>query len=147
MKGAYIIRCEDFIKNEEGEVTELHCTYYPDSRSGSDTSGVKSKGVLHWVSVPHAIEAKVRLYDRLFTEAAPTANENVDFIEYLNPNSLEEIENVFVEPSLINAKIGQPLQFMRKGYFCLDPDSTADNLIFNRTITLKDSWAKIQKKN
>ena len=147
LKGAYIIHCDDFVKDENGEITELHCTYYPDSRSGSDTSGIKAKGVLHWVSVSHAIQAKVKLYDRLFTEAAPTANEEIDFVKYLNPNSLEEIDNVFVEPSLKNAKIGQPLQFMRKGYFCLDIDANPDNLVFNRTITLKDSWAKIQKKN
>ena len=147
LKAGYIIHCDDFIKNEAGEITELHCTYYPDSRSGSDTSGIKAKGVLHWVSIPHAIEAEVRLYDRLFSVADPLADENVDFVDLLNPDSLEVIEKAYVEPSLKNVKVGQQLQFMRKGYFCVDPDSKSDKLIFNRTVTLKDSWTKIHKKN
>ncbi len=147
LKGAYIIHCDSFVKSENGEVTELHCTYYPESRSGSDTSGIKAKGVLHWVSAPHAIEAEVRLYDRLFSVAEPLADENIDFTEHVNPDSLQVIEKAFVEPSMKNAVIGQQLQFMRKGYFCVDRDSKPEQLVFNRTVTLKDSWAKIQKKD
>jgi len=147
LKGAYIIHCEDFIKNDKGEITELHCTYYPESRSGSDTSGIKAKGVLHWVSVKHALEAEVRLYDRLFTVPEPLADDEVDFTKNINPDSIEIIEKAYVEPSLKNVTVGRQLQFMRKGYFCVDTDSTADKLVFNRTVSLKDSWAKIQKKN
>ena len=146
LKGAYIIHCDDFVKDENGEIKELHCTYYPDSKSGSDTSGIKAKGVLHWVSVDHALEAEVRLYDRLFAVPDPLDDHEVDFIDHLNPNSVEILKNVFVEPSLKNVKPGRQLQFMRKGYFCVDPDSSADHLVFNRTVTLKDSWAKIQGK-
>ncbi len=145
LKGAYIIHCDDFVKNNNGEVTELHCTYYPESRSGSDTSGIKAKGVLHWVSTPHALEVEVRLYDRLFSVSEPAADEETEFTTYLNPDSLQIIEKAYVEPSLKNAAIGQQLQFMRKGYFCVDKDSKPEKLIFNRTVTLKDSWAKIQK--
>ncbi len=145
LKGAYIIHCDDFVKNENGEITELHCSYYPDSRSGSDTSGIKSKGVLHWVSVNHALEAEVRLYDRLFTAPDPLADAETDFIEHINPDSLTIIEKAFVEPSLKNVRVGRQLQFMRKGYFCVDSDSTPEKLVFNQTVTLKDSWAKIQK--
>ena len=147
LKAAYIIHCDNYLKNDKGEITELHCSYYPDSRSGSDTSGIKAKGVLHWVSAPHALEAKVKLYDRLFSVAEPLADEETDFVEHLNPNSLEIIEKAFVEPSLKNVESGRQLQFMRKGYFCVDTDSTPEKLVFNRTVTLKDSWAKIQKKN
>ena len=147
LKAAYIIHCDDFIKNDKGELVELHCSYYPDSKSGSDTSGIKSKGVLHWVSVPHAIKVEVRLYDRLFTVPDPLADGEVDFIEHLNPDSVEVVKNVFVEPGLKNVAIGRQLQFMRKGYFCVDKDSTPENLVFNRTVSLKDSWAKMQKKN
>ncbi len=147
LKGAYIIHCEDFIKNDKGEITELHCTYYPESRSGSDTSGIKAKGVLHWVSVKYALDAEVRLYDRLFTVPEPLADDEVDFTKNINPDSIEIIEKAYVEPSLKNVTVGRQLQFMRKGYFCVDTDSTADKLVFNRTVSLKDSWAKIQKKN
>jgi glutaminyl-tRNA synthetase len=147
LKGAYIIHCDDFEKNENGEITELHCSYYPESRSGSDTSGIKAKGVLHWVSAPHALKAEVRLYDRLFTVSEPLADEEKDFIEFFNPESVQVNKDAFVEPSLKNAAIGQQLQFMRKGYFCVDPDSKPESLVFNRTVTLKDSWTKIQKKN
>jgi glutaminyl-tRNA synthetase len=120
LKAAYIIKCDDFVKNEDGEITELHCTYFPDSRSGSDTSGVKAKGVLHWVSAPHALEAEVRLYDKLFSVAEPLADEETDFVELINPDSIKIIEKAYVEPSLKNASVGQQLQFMRKGYFCVD---------------------------
>jgi len=146
LKGAYILHCEGFEKNEAGEVTEIHCTYYPDSRSGSDTSGIKAKGTLHWVSIEHAVPVEVRQYDRLFTEEDPTGHEDKDFTEFINPDSLNVVYPAFVEPSLTTAKPGDRFQFMRKGYFCMDPDSTEDRLVFNRTVTLKDAWKKAQKK-
>lgn len=144
LKNAYIITCNEVIKNEAGEPVELHCTYYPDSKSGSDTSGIKAKGTIHWVSIPHAIKVEVRKYDRLFSEENPLSGDK-DFKEYINPNSLETLSNVYVEPNLATAKPGDRVQFMRKGYFCVDPDSTTDKLIFNQTVGLRDSWAKKQK--
>ncbi len=147
-KGAYIIQCNDFIKNDDGEVVELHCTYDPDSRSGNDTSGKKVKGTIHWVSAEHAIDVEVRLYDRLFTVENPTQDENKegdeqhDFLHYFNHNSLEVLPAVKAEPSLADSKVGDSFQFMRKGYFAVDPDSTDGKLVFNRTVTLRDSWAK-----
>lgn len=147
LKGAYILHCEGFEKDEAtGEVTEVHCTYYPDSKSGSDTSGVKSKGVLHWVSIPHAVNVEVRLYDRLFTDPTPDNHEDKDYLEFFNKESLEVLSNAFVEPSLKNAKAGDRFQFMRKGYFCMDPDSSEDKLVFNRAVSLKDNWKKMQGK-
>lgn len=146
LKGAYVIHCDNFIKNSAGEISEIHCTYYPDSKSGSDTSGIKAKGVLHWVSAIHALEVKVRLYDRLFTVPEPSSDEEKDFVEFLNPDSIQIIEKAYVEPSLKNARTGDQFQFIRKGYFCVDPDSSPEKLIFNRTVSLKDSWAKIQNK-
>ncbi len=141
LKGAYIINCHDFVKDEKGEVTEIHCTYYPDSRSGQDTSGIKSKGVLHWVSIPHAIDVEVRQYDRLFSDESPDGHKDKSFMEFLNPNSLTCI-TAKAEPSLAEAKAGDKFQFMRKGYFCVDPDSSADKVVFNRTVTLRDGWKK-----
>ncbi|MEM7105937.1 MAG: glutamine--tRNA ligase/YqeY domain fusion protein [Bacteroidota bacterium] len=147
LKGGYILHCDDYIKDPEtGAVTEVHCTYYENSRSGSDTSGVKARGVLHWVSIEHALKVEVRIYDRLFTDPAPTSHEGKDYIEFYNEDSLKVIENAFVEPSLKNVKPGTRLQFMRKGYFCVDLDSSDNHLVFNRTITLKDTWAKVKKK-
>jgi len=142
LKGAYIIHCEDFVKDENGEVTEVHATYYPDSKSGSDSSGVKSKGVIHFVSQKEAVPVDIRLYDRLFDVEAPLAQEDKDFTELINPDSLKVINNAMVEPSLATAKPGDRFQFMRMGYFCVDPDSTENKLIFNRTVTLKDGWKK-----
>lgn len=147
LKFAYIVRCDDFVKDENGNVTEIHCTYFPDSKSGSDTSGLKAKGTMHWVSVPHAKTAEVRLYDRLFKAEAPDAEEG-DFKDYINPESLVVVENAYIEPDLSHA--AQQLadfpdrryQFIRKGYFCLDKDSTTEKLVFNRTVTLKDGWSK-----
>ncbi|GAB3504657.1 glutamine--tRNA ligase/YqeY domain fusion protein [Spirosoma knui] len=147
LKGAYIIKCEEVVKDDAGEIIELRCTYIPESRSGSDTSGINVKGTIHWVSVPHAVEAEVRLYDRLFSVENPAADDR-EFRELLNPNSLQVVR-AFVEPALVEAaRSGTQtnFQFMRKGYFVLDPDSTADRPIFNRTVTLKDGWAKEQKK-
>lgn len=147
LKGAYIIKCEEVVKDNAGEIIELRCTYIPESRSGSDTSGINVKGTIHWVSVPHAVEAEVRLYDRLFSVENPAADER-DFKELINPNSLDVVR-AFVEPALVEAVNKQPdlkVQFMRKGYFILDPDSTPGRPVFNRTVTLKDGWAKEQKK-
>ena len=147
LKGAYIIKCDEVVRDDAGEITELRCSYIPESRSGSDTSGISVKGTIHWVSVPHAVEAEVRLYDRLFSVENPAADER-EFRELLNPTSLEVVR-AFVEPALVEAaRAGEQtnFQFMRKGYFILDPDSTADRPVFNRTVTLKDGWAKEQKK-
>jgi len=147
LKGAYIVHCEGFKKNKEtGEVEEVYATYYPDSRSGSDTSGVKPKGTLHWVSVPHAITAEARLYDRLFMDEAPDSHKDKDYMEFLNPNSLKVLDTIYCEPEMAKVEPGEKVQFLRKGYYSLDPDSTDDHMIFNRTVTLRDSWAKKQKK-
>ncbi|MBO0939173.1 glutamine--tRNA ligase/YqeY domain fusion protein [Fibrella sp. HMF5335] len=152
LKGAYIVRCDEVIKNEAGEVTELHCTYIPESRSGSDTSGISVKGTIHWVSVAHAIRAEVRLYDRLFAAENPAMEEKEmeseddnAFLSLLNPNSLVVVQ-ALVEPNLAHRPVGDRVQFMRKGYFTVDADSTTDQLVFNRTVTLKDTWAKETKK-
>ena len=145
LKFAYIIRCDEVVKDEAGNITELHCTYIPESKSGHDTSGINVKGTLHWVSVPHAITAEVRQYDRLFKVEDPS-NEEGDFKEYLNPASLEVIKTVFAEPALMHAKMADRYQFLRKGYFTLDTKDTYQRLVFNRTVTLKDAWAKEQKK-
>lgn len=141
LKGAYIIKCDDFVKDEFGNITELRCSYFPESRSGSDTSGINVKGVIHWVSVPHAITAEVRLYDRLLIlEDASQVGD--DFKKFINPDSLTILPHVYLEPSLKEAKIGTNYQFMRKGYFCLDTDSRTEHLVFNRTVGLKDSFKK-----
>lgn len=142
LKAGYIIQCDEVHKNEVGEIESLSCSYVPESRSGSDTSGLKVKGTLHWVSAPHAKEVEVRLYDRLFLDEDPDGHADKDFKEFINPNSLEVLSSVFVEPSLASAKAGDRFQFMRKGYFAVDPDSTDEKLIFNRTVTLRDNWAK-----
>lgn len=145
LKGAYIVQCDDFKKDENGKITEIYCTYFADSKSGQDTSGLKAKGVIHWVSIPHAKTAEVRLYDRLFKVEDP-ANAEGDFKDHINPDSLEVLPSVYIEPALADAKVGDSFQFMRKGYFAVDTDSTPEHLVFNRTVTLKDSWAKEQKK-
>ncbi len=141
LKSAYIIRCDEVIKDAAGNVLELRCSYIPESRSGSDTSGINVKGTLHWVSIDEAVQIEVRLYDRLFRVEDP-ASETGDFKEYFNPDSLQVIKNAFAEPSLLSATPSDRYQFLRKGYFCLDKDSTNGKFIFNRTVTLKDSWAK-----
>lgn len=145
LKGAYIIHCNDFEEDENGEVTQINCTYYDDSKSGSDTSGVKAKGTLHWVSIEHGVEAEVRLYDRLFTDPTPTSHEDKDFLEFFNKESLKVLPKVYVEPSLTKLAPGTTVQFIRIGYFATDTDSTAEKLIFNRTATLRDTWAKLNK--
>lgn len=146
LKGAYIVECTDFVKDEEtGEILEIHCKYFPESRSGEDTSGLKPNGVMHWVSVEHGLDATVLAYDRLFNDEAPAAHKDKDFLEFLNPDSLVKLEGVKVEPSLREAKEMDRFQFLRKGYFCVDKSSTPDNLVFNRTVTLRDVWKKIKK--
>lgn len=143
LKSAYIIRCDDMVKDPaSGKVLELHCTYFPESRSGADTSGLKAKGVLHWVSADHALPAEVRLYDRLFTDPTPTEHEGKDFLEFLNPNSLEIAASAVVEPSLRDAQPGEQFQFLRKGYFCADQSTRPEKPVFNLTVNLKDTWAK-----
>ena len=146
LKSAYIIRCDEVIKDENGKITALHCSYIPESKSGEDSSGINVKGTLHWVSIAHAVTAEVRLYDRLFRVEDPSSEEG-DFKDYINPDSLKVVETVFAEPSLKKSRFDDRYQFLRKGYFCLDKDSNEEKLIFNRTVTLKDAWAKEQKKN
>ncbi|MFZ1291663.1 MAG: glutamine--tRNA ligase/YqeY domain fusion protein [Melioribacteraceae bacterium] len=146
LRYAYIIKCEKVIKDENGNILELHCTYDADTKSGSGKSEKKVKGTIHWVSVPHSINAEVRLYDRLFSVEFPEEDKEKDFVEFLNPNSLTILKNCKLEPSLKTAKIGENYQFERNGYFCLDKESTNENLVFNRTVTLKDTWSKIISK-
>jgi glutaminyl-tRNA synthetase len=145
LKGAYVIKCTDFKKNDQGELSEIICEYIPESKSGSDISGIHVKGTIHWVSQIHAAMAEVRLYDRLFNVENP-ASEEGDFLEYINSHSLQIISKAYIEPSLSIAQLGQTFQFIRKGYFVLDRNSCSDKLIFNRTVTLKDNWAKVQGK-
>jgi glutaminyl-tRNA synthetase len=144
LKGAYIIKCDEAVKDEAGNITHLNCTYIPESRSGNDTSGINVKGTLHWVSVAQAITAEVRLYDRLFQVEDPSSEEG-DFKSYINPNSLTLLTNVLCEPALKHAKFNDRFQFLRKGYFTLDKDSHG-RLVFNKTVGLKDGWAKEVKK-
>jgi glutaminyl-tRNA synthetase len=144
LKYAYIIRCDSVVKDDAGNITEIHCTYFPDTRSGMETTR-KVKGTLHWVSIPHAVEAEVRLYDRLFTVPEPeNVEEGGDFKDFINPDSLKVITG-YCEPFTQTSLPGQNFQFERLGYFFTDNDSTADKLIFNRTVTLRDSWAKTDK--
>ncbi len=145
LKSAYIIRCDEVIHDDSGNVTELRCTYIPESRSGSDTSGIQVKGTLHWVSAQHGVTIEVRLYDRLF-KVEDLGDAEGDFREYLNPDSLNVLTNVIAEPALTEAREGDRFQFLRKGYFCLDRDSNASRLVFNRTVTLRDMWSKEAKK-
>lgn len=139
LKFAYIVQCTDYKKDENGNVTEVYCTYIPESKSGEDTSGINVKGTIHWVSAAHAKTAEVRLYDRLFSVESPDSEEG-DFKDYLNPDSMQVIEKAYIEPYLANAEQGLGYQFIRKGYFSVDKDSTAENLIFNRTVGLKEAW-------
>jgi len=144
LKNAYIIKAENTIKDTNGNITEIHVTYDQDSRSGSGTEASKRKvkGTIHWVSASHVITAEIRIYDRLFTHENPDGSKDVDFKKYINPNSLEVVSG-YIEPSLKTAKIGDRFQFQRLGYFVVDNDTTENNLIFNKTVGLKDTWAKI----
>ena len=146
LKHAYYITCVDVVKDEQtGEITELHCTYDPETRGGWSDDGRRVRGTLHWVSAPHALEAEVRLFDHLFTEPNPNVLTDDDFEANLNPNSLEVLESCWVESSLAGAESGTQYQFLRTGYFCVDPDSSDEKLVFNRAVTLRDTWAKIQR--
>lgn len=147
LKSAYIIKCESFVKDESGKVTEIHCTYDPDTRSGQSQSERKVKGTLHWVSARHCIDAEVRLYDRLFSDPEPDGHKDVDFKEFLNPDSLSVLKNCKMEPWLKDAKPLDKFQFQRIGYFCVDLDSTPEKPVFNKTVGLKDSWSKIAQKD
>jgi glutaminyl-tRNA synthetase len=138
LKSAYIIKCDEVMKDEKGNVTELHCTYIPESRSGNDTSGINVKGTLHWVNAADAIEVEVREYDRLFRVEDPSSEEG-DFKEYINPDSLKMVKG-YAESSIKEAGLNQRFQFLRKGYYCQDKDSSQEKLVFNRTVGLKDGW-------
>lgn len=140
LKSAYIIRCENVVKGPDGSIVEIQCTYIPESRSGSDTSGINVKGTLHWVSIPHAVKIEARLYDRLF-KVEDLSQAEGDFKDHLNADSLH-VDFVYAEPAINAAKPEERYQFLRKGYFCLDPDSSEGKLVFNRTVTLRDLWAK-----
>ena len=142
LKGAYIVRCDAVVNDADGHPIEVLCTYIPESKSGNDTSGINVKGTLHWVSAEHCIAAEVRLYDRLFNVIAPDSDKDRNFKEFINPDSLRILPRVLVEPSLASAQPGKHFQFLRNGYFCVDTDSKTGSLIFNRTVTLKDTWAK-----
>ena len=146
LRWGFFVRCEEVIKNDQGEVVALHCTYDPETKGGYAPDGRKVRGTIHWVSADHAVPAEVRLYDRLFSAEDPyDVPEGEDFITSLSPKSLTVLDSVQLEPGAQDLAVGQTVQFERKGYFCLDPDSSGDRLIFNRTITLRDSWARMQK--
>ncbi|HNV67647.1 MAG TPA: glutamine--tRNA ligase/YqeY domain fusion protein, partial [Bacteroidales bacterium] len=145
LKGAYIIKYTGLLKDNKGEVSEVHCTYEPETRSGGPQSDRKVKGTLHWVSAEHALDAEVRLYDRLFNTEDPAGQKDEDYRSFLNPDSLEVLRGCKVEPSLATARPPDKFQFQRLGYFCVDNDSTTGNLVFNRTVGLKDTWAKLNK--
>jgi len=146
LRYGYFIKCEEVVKDANGQIIELRCTYDPATRGGEAPDGRKVKATIHWVSAQHALEAEARLYNHLFDRPNPNEDsEGKDFTAYISPNSLEVIKPCYVEPSLAGAKAGTRYQFERLGYFCVDPDSTADGLVFNRTVTLRDDWAKIQK--
>jgi glutaminyl-tRNA synthetase len=146
LKSAYIIQCDEVIKDNEGKIIELLCSYLPESKSGTDASGLKVQGTLHWVSKSHAIPVELRLYDRLFKVENPAAEEG-DFKDYINAASLEIVKTAMAEPSLGAARPDERYQFLRKGYFCLDKESNPQKPVFNRTVGLKDAWAKEVKKS
>jgi len=147
LRYGYLITAKSVLKNDKGEVVEVHCTYDPATRGGNTPDGRKVKSTIHWVSAAHAIDAEVRLYDKLFTKEDPdNVLEGQDFTANLNPQSLEVIPNAKLEPSLANAPAGSRYQFERVGYFCVDPDSKLEKPVFNRTVALKDTWAKIEKR-
>jgi glutaminyl-tRNA synthetase len=154
LRNAYFITAHSIVKDATGNIVEVHCTYDPASRGGNSPDGRKVKSTMHWVSAAHAINAEIRLYDKLFSkpdpydlEEGPEGQAAIDVLDNLNPNSLEIVTGAKLEPSLANAQPGAPYQFERVGYFCLDPDSTPESLVFNRTLPLKDTWAKIEKKS
>jgi glutaminyl-tRNA synthetase len=145
LRYAYFIKCVDVVKDSDGNVTEVHCTYDPQTRGGDSPDGRKVKATIHWVSAQHALPAEIRLYDRLFIDEKPEdVEEGQDFLDNVNPDSLQALQNCYLEPSVRNAQPGARYQFERQGYFCVDPDSTADRLVINRTVALRDTWAKIE---
>ena len=145
MRNAFIIRCVDVIKNEQGEVTELHCEFDPESRTGLPGASRKVKGTIHWVSAVHGVAAEVRLYDRLFSVPNPLADKSKDFLEFINPHSLNIISNAIVEPDVAAGKAGDTYQFERTGYFTHDArDSQPGKPVLNRAVSMRDSWAKIE---
>ncbi len=146
LRWAYLVTCTGFVKNDEGEVVEVHCTYDPDTRGGTPPDGRKVKGTIHWVSAQHAVDAMVRLYDHLFKVEHPDQDPEVSFLDELNEHSLEVVDGAKLEQSLGSAKVGARFQFERTGYFIVDPDSGPDGLVFNRIVALRDSWAKLVKK-
>ena len=145
LKHAFILHCENYETDSEGEVNKVYCTYYPESKSGQDTSGIKAKGTLHWVSCDHATGVEVRMYDRLFSDPNPGGHKDTDFKSFINPESLTVLNNAKAEPELTKAIDGERFQFLRLGYFAVDPDSDNTKLIFNRTVGLRDTWAKVHK--
>jgi len=145
LKNGYIIQCDDFQKDNKGEIEVIYASYYSNSKSGEDKSGIKTKGVLHWVSADHAVPVEIRLYDRLFTDPTPDKHEGKEFTDFINENSLTINTKALAEPSLKDAEVGEQFQFMRNGYFCVDKDSTEDKRVFNRTVTMRDTWAKLQE--
>ena len=153
LKNAYIVKCTDFVRDENsGEIKEIHCIYDPETRSGRPGAERKVKSTLHWVSARFALKAEVRLYDYLLLDSIEEVEQaeeegDKDFVRLLNPKSIVILKNSLIEPDLKNVVPGDKIQFMRKGYFCVDPDSTSDNLVFNRIVSLRDSWEKIQKRN
>jgi glutaminyl-tRNA synthetase len=148
LRNAYFVTAQSLVKDAGGNIVEVHCTYDPASRGGNSPDGRKVKSTMHWVSAAHAISAEIRLYDKLFAKADPyDLEEGQDVLDNLNANSLEILTGAKLEPSLSNAKLEDRFQFERVGYFCLDPDSTPAHLVFNRTLPLKDSWAKIERKS
>jgi glutaminyl-tRNA synthetase len=144
LKGAYIVQCEDYLTDDHGNVTEVHCIYYPETKSGMPDANRKVKGTLHWVSNHQPLDIEVRLYDRLFKDEDPNATEN--WLDSLNPDSFKALQNCKAEPSLANANVGDKFQFQRLGYFCVDADSKSGKLVFNQTVTLKDTWSKQKAK-
>ena len=144
LRYAYFVKCVRVVKDDQGNITEIHCTYDPATRGGDAPDGRKVKSTIHWISASHAIPAEIRLFDRLFTKENP--DEGDDFLSFVNPTSLEIPATSYVEQSLADTNPGEKFQFERTGYFCVDPDSRAGKPVFNRTVTLKDTWAKIEQK-
>ena len=145
LKSAYIVRCTGCKRDEAGNVVEVYAEYDPETLSGRTESNRKVKGTIHWVSATDSVEAEVRLYDRLFTDEDPSEIKDKELSELLNPESLEVVKGCHIEPFLAGAQLGEYYQFQRIGYFCLDPDSRPDHLVFNRTVSLKDTWKKVNK--
>ncbi len=146
LRYGYFIKCVDVVKNAEGDVIELHCTYDPETRGGYAPDGRKVQGTLHWVSAAHALDAEVRLYDRLFVRPDPmNVEEGKTYFDYINPEAMKELTVCKVEPSLASTPAGSRFQFERQGYFCVDPDSSPSRLVFNRTVDLRDTWGKIEQ--